>query len=1459
MSNRDDFTKKTVAELAKRVAWLCSNPHCRKVTIGAKQGGAGVNITGTAAHITAAAPRGPRYNASLSQADRKDISNGIWLCNNCATLIDRNEKAFPTSLLYEWKREAEEQSFAALAGSSHNVQLARKIPVELDETDREMIQRLGLPHENNIEIVTAELRTAAQKDIEAFKREKSWPRHPVSLIMTYRDSCGAHSWSHEDLAIALEVTSEVSITADPGTGKTTAMIQIAVDTLNSDNGGVAVLIPLAEWSTRQETLFQSLLHRNSFRNYKEQHFMLLAYFGRLLLLLDGWNELDSASKSRFISDLKVLRREFPLLRLALSTRRQVGNLPISGPIIELESLSEDQQAEIARALKGEDGVALLEQAWRTEGVSELVSIPLYFTSLLTYATRGTMPSNKEEVLRLFVEEHGKAPERAEALNRVLFGCHRDILIGLASEAMNCSSTTIKESRARMVVSDIESNLVKAGQITNRPEPLNVINVLVDQHLLVSVGSDRGISFQHQQFQEWYASFRVEELMVSSSAGNDEALKELRANVLNVPFWEESILFACERLSVGDKNAVCAVGHTILQCIAIDPMLAAEMIYRSSSKVWDAVKADIISFVSRWHKPNKIDRALSFMITTGKPEFSTNVCPLVFNADPQVHLKAIGVAKQFRPGVLGDSVKAIIEALPEGTRESVITAIVTESGIDGILLAVDVAKTETSANVQASVISFLIFRGAERFAVSILKDAPPDVWKMIASEGVVNVIADAEITERLQREYQSYIAGIDDPLKKLKLVLEAHESIPNAAKQVEEIIISEEFPVKESDAYWTLMDVKVRYASELTSAILRRIETGREIPYQSKTLLRDAMPVENGYIVDLVTNTEHENHLADIAVVVVGEKTVRELIDKLLEFNEKANLDDGSINEATIQEHSRLIRRICNSHPKAFLSALEYFRDTCDPKRIAALADLLDRFGQNIETELINVEETANRPPVLMIIQWIEVILSTPSADRHQYSELARVIARFPRIEYFDYLCRMLDEELKLAKQPEHSHIVYTNLYAKAFSAIGDERVVELMIGYLTDTQFGNMAAHVLKGIWDKQNDDGIKPFSEAPNFRQAAEIHRHRKTNGETTTSQFAEAIFAAVIEMLRTESDEARYRQILKLASIALSMPHGDKTSILSELLALPLPLSEKHVFLTSLVAAGYEIDSDLVIQGLRNLIDEAKQKPWLLDEQANRIGNWLMLLPFTNNPEALHEAFELSKAYLKAFWQVRRLLSALAFAPSMQAEASLFKLAEDDPRFYQEHEWIGIIVRRGTASAVHKLVAVICDGKLTDKEHGLDSWSLAKKISCLFECHPEAYRELIRLYESAPKDIKDQVEFIIAEVVDEEGLFAIIRRYGKDGRHFDERLEQVVISAALGRKQIKSNMFSFYRIEVSNLRKKLFTMVIRGEPASDLAASCLTTIDKVRDEYGCMDSEPRHPDIESGWSWPLEAVEQR
>lgn len=119
---RDNFTLKTKEILAKRVGYFCSNPNCRRLTIGpSSDKEKSINI-GVAAHISAASKKGPRFDSTITHTQRKHISNGIWLCYNCSVLIDRDENNYPSEKLINWKNETERLISKSIKNRLHIVE-----------------------------------------------------------------------------------------------------------------------------------------------------------------------------------------------------------------------------------------------------------------------------------------------------------------------------------------------------------------------------------------------------------------------------------------------------------------------------------------------------------------------------------------------------------------------------------------------------------------------------------------------------------------------------------------------------------------------------------------------------------------------------------------------------------------------------------------------------------------------------------------------------------------------------------------------------------------------------------------------------------------------------------------------------------------------------------------------------------------------------------------------------------------------------------------------------------------------------------------------------------------------------------------------------------------------------------------------------------------------------------------
>lgn len=102
----DDFTSRTIDDMARRVGYRCSNPECQRATVGSNAAHDGAVNIGAAAHITTASLGGPHFDLSLDTSTRRDQSNGIWLCQDCAKLIDSDVAHFTVERLREWKCDA---------------------------------------------------------------------------------------------------------------------------------------------------------------------------------------------------------------------------------------------------------------------------------------------------------------------------------------------------------------------------------------------------------------------------------------------------------------------------------------------------------------------------------------------------------------------------------------------------------------------------------------------------------------------------------------------------------------------------------------------------------------------------------------------------------------------------------------------------------------------------------------------------------------------------------------------------------------------------------------------------------------------------------------------------------------------------------------------------------------------------------------------------------------------------------------------------------------------------------------------------------------------------------------------------------------------------------------------------------------------------------------------------------
>ena len=1437
--NRDDFTEKTKLKIAKRAGWLCSNPRCRCSTVGSNAEGDGEIVVGVAAHICAAASGGPRYDPAMTPEQRRSPDNGIWLCELHAKAVDSDVAEFTVERLHQWKAQAQRDSWQRIP---HN------------DT------RVGGVARDGEDELRARLRTAAAEDLASFRRSETWPADAISRTLRVN---GIHERiSTSKLAQAITALDDLIVIAEPGMGKTTTVFQLGESALETGNV-LPIVIPLGDWSARRVPLLEAILKRASFQEISESEFRTAADEPGVLLLLDGWNELDSASRSRARAELRELERELPKLGLLIATRRQALDIPINGTRVELLPLSEAEQCELAHRSCGSAGERRLDEAWRTPGVRELVRIPLYLSALLKLPVGSVSVTTKEEVLRGLVAAHEENHRKAEPLREVMQGLHDRYLADLAVTATQAANTTISEASARKSMFETGKGLIRDGQIAEVGEPRVMLEALVAHHVLICEGEQPGYRFQHQQLQEWYASLFVEQLM-RASVGDARARNALRMDVFDGRAWEEPILFACERLArEGDAEQEACAG-AIVAAFEVDPMLAAEMIYRSTDNVWDHVEPTIVGLVNRWHLPGNVDSAVHFMITSGRKEFLDHVWPLLTHEDNQVHLAALRAGARFRPSILGNEAPKRVEALPPELRRILVNEIAFNSGIDGLDLAACVAKSDPDTEVKAAAVDAFAFRGAERHAADVLRTADDTVFDRLAKSGLINDFHDETVEAGLTAARERRRAQGIGPYERIARLRDrptGKDTEAEVTRAIAEVDIEE----PNGNVVDLIHQLKQRFPHAVASGMLQRVREGRGLPYHAIELMAGTgFRFEDADLLKIALSEDQYDHRADAAASVLGTRAVGRLIDRMLDLSQQV-LESGGRDKDIRERHRAIEQRVEFGQTAHVLAAIKSRSDHASCRQISDFAAVIRRQRDGAHRQGLPFDDAAQAEIAGFIHDWGNRLLETPEATREQLASIAALARHAPSPELLPVLERLLDEELRrLQALGEQARAVgyrhhpatnewrmrWTNWYQGAFVAIRCPQTAGLMKKYLLDDEFGPAAAIVLAQQWRAEHEPtDDRRWSAGPDYSRVAQKRDARRIHPGASSPE-ADDIFGAVERLIGPDATHDEKKHAVKLATIAAALPHGERGDILNTLIDIA-DVVPRRALLTNLALSGETIDVERVRAGVDDVLETARKQPWIVTDD-DELRMWLSLLPFTNRPSETVEIVQDLPEEHRRPDGLGPMLAALTHAPGEEAEAVLFRIAEIDPRLYAEEAWRSAVCDRETQSAAARFVELIAEGKVDGRE-GRAGRTMQTRVARLMNEHGKVRQQVYRILEHAPAGPAMRVlADAVAENPDADGLILLVQLEEKHKRALASgRAVELVVTEHVPSETWKGT-YQVVPVPAEGLRRRLLEMTTDGGP-HDVAARCLRRVDRVREWFGAPESEPRHPDITSMKAWPI------
>ena len=1185
-----------------------------------------------------------------------------------------------------------------------------------------------------------------------------------------------------------------------------------------------------------------------------------------MLLLDGWNELDAAARERARVQITALKAELLELGLVISTRKQVLDIPFVGTRVDLLPLDDEQQMEIARAMRGETGAQLIDQAWRTAGVRELVTIPLYLTALLSLPEGAPFPTTKEEVLRRFIAAHEQEARRAAVLQAVTTGFQQDYLDNLALVATGTANTAITDSSARKIVSETARGLMADGQITINTQPDVLLDTLVSNHVLMRSGEFPGYSFQHQQFQEWYASHHVERLMLQ--AVSDPAAREkLKVDVLDQRPWEEAVLFAVERSARGDTVSKAACSTAICVAFEVDPVLAAEMIFRATDEVWAPIDTEMRSLAEQWHVPGKVDRAVRFMIASGRPEFADLLWPLISHANTQVHLPALRAAKQFRSSVLGNDAPARIAALPPEIRKNVLHEIASHGGIDGLDLATTIAKTDRDPDVKATVVAALAFRRADRHVADLLADAGDATYYILAEKGHLDGIAVDAVQQELRRARERRkIAGISHFQRLRTLVLAPVEDDHDT--EITEIVAEMEIDRKRDGEMHLLYEALKRYPEAIAEGLLRRVRELRELFYGADDILAAAgFVLEDDTLLGIVLEeTSRHDDRAEAAASVLGPKAVGRLIDAYLAAGKVVRDASGKYNQPAGDRYHDLRARIGHTPGASLVAAVQARAASADNEEIVQLAEMFSRetYGDEKRARPFNVEGLAAIG--VLAREWAERMLAAENEKRWRVATIATMMSHAPSVAHLPLLKRMLDDNLRRYRAFREKAIAtgwkdreavqeaqwpQMHEYQRAFLAINVPETAALMGEYLTDEYFGELAAQVLLVQWiDANEPENNKKFQSGVNFSRV-EARREALASDPTGTSVEAEAIFGAIETLIADGSSDAQVKLAVELGIVGARLPHGKHDAIIQKLISLA-PRQARAALLLSQILSGEDIDIKLVADGIAETFEAAEKETWILTQSdASQLRDWLRLLPFATPVTDLPAIVRGMPDAQRHPRMLEEMVRGLSSSCSDDAEDVTFTLAEEDPRLYQNDRWRTTTFGFRTASATRRLVDLTVSGALDDKPYY--EWHWRRELGRLINEFSDVRTYVYDLLQDRP--ITKQLALLASAVAEDPGTDGVLMLLDFERRAERTFLTQQSIKSAVTEYVPADDWQGAYNIvpvPAIELRRKLLALTNSGDK-DDYAARYLNLIDELRDAYGAPESELRHPDLESGRPWPI------
>ncbi len=1400
---------------------------------------------------------------------------------------------------------------SAKVGNTHRKQWEEAIQkdpgVELHIIEREEIITLMMMPENaslcasflhlnfDAEPQVADLidRTRRAADVVARTWAGKTKGHPlIDLTAVRLDPNGARSadvLSLEQIDHALSQSRRIVLEGPAGRGKTTTLIQLAQ---RARIAATPFIVELPTWTSSRRNILEYIAGMPAFQaeGLTPAHLARVQQTEPFLLLLNGWNEIAESNSAEADDALRELERDFPTAGIIVATRTHHLTPPLPGALrLRLLRLRRVQRAAYLTARLGARDAELRARIDADPSLDELTRTPFILSEVASLFEAGVeITSTKIAVLTQVLHLQEERDEHRNALRAApIFGRHMDYLKALATEMTRRGAVTLPEVDARAIATAVARGLVDCGQIELVRAPA-ILSTLTAHHVLERVDYPQtAFQFEHQQFQEHYASLDVRARLLDLRDDDREAIGRFTADYVNDPAWAEPLRIiaeACaEQTGSGetDKRNTRAGGKLVEMALALDPVFAGELGRLCGAAVWNEVRAAVgerLRCVYAIRDGSYRLYALAAMLATGADDFGDIIVPLLSGQDQQARLHMYRLWPYMQVSSLGPNWREQVHGWSEEARAAFVSGLL-HHRVDGEVAAF--AAEDNSIAVKKAAVSGLMWTASDDALPRVLESMDAQTFEDVARENVGRM--PAALRPKTTAAIRKFIKGTTDHPARLRAALDlialGETGLDDIVKDAMAVLPSSDMHnlsshyirpaleyLRKTDSVW----VSEWVATQVAAGAL----------YEHEYWLQIAIAIPDHLVEKCLQHLETKDFKSrqfDGMIAVITARAdvnlAAHVFAKLREIRRTMEAEPGVRHEFEWQVMNQL-QAVFRCLPGDVAAAGVLSSVTRgDPLDIKVAAGLLGRVARS-DVEPLRIADADLQARLRAHLKGsVDLVLRQDDFNGQEKANLASSIAQIGKPEDMTDLVTLIRADIERMRRGQAARAAgdhgplgnggcmsYANWHIAAVMHLDPTAAEQVLIDLLPEPEYLSAAAAAMaRDFVSKPERSFDRTFRY--DLMWAAREGRVPPLGDDRRRIRFAAALHAE-IRHLREQLQVGKLAAGLQELAKALAAVDGrDSAAAVVDAIVLPgqwdqyfrLDAAER------LFMAGVVLPAAAVFALVDSILERTEK--WVQDSDRYLLRRILALCPFLDNPAAGVAKMRdvLGKRRLWGY-ELREIVTALGESRSDAAVDLLDEFASDALTFEQcEDNFVNAFATLDTPRARELLLGCVdpdIPGIALTRHPPHREDVLVARLAELARRRPET---AARLRELCERDLPELNRHVLSKVMDSLGTHEAL---AANLNLIDDARPSPVPQGVLD--QLKSafverrsyggnaNVFTEHARASNELRVRLFRMATEDQKRRKSAFTLLGQIEEWRLELGRPSGEPRHPDLASGQSWP-------